>query len=303
VCTNYADHQRGLTVGGRHRAREWSLRDGLLVGAALVVGLVAAGLTQDAARSTVRPAAIGEVRATDVAELVPHSLTSSASSVDVVQALPGPPVEVQVDGKTVGQKVALGKVLGPLQLSAGMHQVRFIGASTTAASVTVAAGATHDVVLHAPATAGGSPMVSVYKTPTDPIAQGKARVLLAHTAEVGAADIWVDGAKVFSKISNGQFAQADVPAGTHQVAIRPAGSTGKPVLGPLPVDLAEGTVTLAYAVGNPTAQGMSVVAHVERLEADGSVTPLRIHTGSAGLAAGSVRRFGSLPTGARGGGR
>ena len=200
-------------MGGRHRAHEWSLRDGLLIAAALVVGLVAAGLTQDAARSTVAPAVSGLARSTDVSELMPPSLTSTASTVDVVQALPGPPVAVEVDGKTVGQKVALGKVLGTLKLSAGMHQVRFIGASTTAASVTVVAGATHDVVLHAPAAAGGDPMVSVYKTPTDPIARGKARVLLAHTAEVGAADIWVDGAKVFSKISNGR-AQADVPAGT-----------------------------------------------------------------------------------------
>ncbi len=290
-------------MGGRHRAREWSLRDGLFVAAALVVGVVAAGLTQDAARSSAFTAGIETARSTDVSELAPPALTSSASSIDLVQALPGPPVDVQVDGKTVGQKVVLGKVVGPLRLSAGSHQVRFVGATTTAASVTVTAGAVHDVVLHAPAAAGGDPVVSVYRTPTDPIAPGKARVLLAHTAEVGAADIWVDGAKVFSNIANGQFAQADVPAGTHHVAIRAAGSTGTPVLGPLPVDLAAGTVTLAYAVGDPTAEGMSVVAHVERLEADGSVTPLRIHTGSVGLVRGAVRGFGTLPGSPRGGGR
>ena len=291
-------------MAGRHRAHEWSWREGLLVAAALVVGVVAAGLTQDAARSaTVTTAGVGMVRSSDPVEVSPATLSSSPSAVDVVQALPGPPVEVQVDGRTIGQKVALGKVLGPLRLAAGTHQVRFVGASRTAASFTVKAGASRDVVLHAPAAAGDDPMVSVYSTPNTPIASGKARVLLAHTAEVGAADIWVDGAKVFSHISNGQFAQADVPAGTHRVAIRAAGSTGKPVLGPLPVDLAQGTVTLAYAVGDPTSQGMSVVAHVERLEADGSVTPLRIHTGSAGLATGPVGGFGSLPAGARGGGR
>ena len=75
------------------------------------------------------------------------------------------------------------------------------------------------------------------------------------------------------------------------------------MLGPLDVDLAAGTVTLAYAVGNPADKSMTVVAHVVRLEADGSVTPLRIHTGSAGLARGSVRGFGSLPGSPRGGGR
>ena len=199
--------------------------------------------------------------------------TSATSAVDLVQALPGATVRVEVDGRTVGRDVALGRVLGPLHLKAGGHEVRFIGASgtpTTAAMVTVAAGAAHDVVLHAPAAAGGDPLVSVYRTPTAPIAAGKARVLMAHTAQVGAADIWVDGQPVFTDIANGQFAQADVPAGSHRVAIRPAGSHGKPVLGPVDVNLAAGTVSLVYAVGNPAQGGMSVVAHVERLEADGT---------------------------------
>jgi hypothetical protein len=152
------------------------------------------------------------------------------------------------------------------------------------------------VVLHAPADAGGAAMVSVYRTPAAPIGAGKARVLLAHTAEVGAGDIWVDGKPTFKDITNGQFAQADVPAGTHTVAIRAAGQTGKPILGPLKVDLAEGTVTLAYAVGNPADKSMTVVAHVVRLAPDGSLTPQHIHTGSAGLA-GNIRvhGFGNLP--------
>ena len=281
-------------MGGRHRAREWSSRDLLVVAGALVVGVVAAGLTQDAARSTGLPRrrdGAGDRHGGALAGVADELGECGRRGAGTAR----PPVEVQVDGRTIGQKVALGKVLGPLRLSAGTHQVRFIGATTTAASVTVKAGAAHDVVLHAPAAAGGDPMVSVYQTPTDPIAQGKARVLLAHTAEVGAADIWVDGAKVFSKISNGQFAQADVPAGTAP-GRHPTGRQHRQAgARPDPVDLAAGTVTLAYAVGDPAAEGMSVVAHVERLAADGSVTPLRIHTGSAGLATGAVRGFGSLP--------
>ena len=166
-------------MGGRHRAHEWSSRDGLVVAAALVVGVVAAGLTQDAARSTGIPAA-QVVRATDVAEHTPQTLTSSTSVVDLVQALPGPPVEVQIDGKTVGQRVALGKVVGPLRLSAGMHQVRFVGAATTAASVTVKPGAVHDVVLHAPAAAGGTPWSASTGRPRDDRSGQGARAAGAH---------------------------------------------------------------------------------------------------------------------------
>ncbi len=289
-------------MGGRHRAREWTLRDWVLIAFALAVGLVAAGFTADAARSATPPAR-------SVAALAPASLApaqpvlgptaSATSAVDVVQALPGATVNVQVDGRTVGSKMALGKVVGPVALAVGSHEVRFVptdGAPATAATITVQSGSVHDVVLHAPAAPGGDPLVSVYRTPDAPIAAGKARVLLAHTAEVGAGDIWVDGTKAFSSITNGQYAQADVPAGRHTVAIRPAGQTGKPILGPIDVDLAAGTVTLAYAVGNPARGGMTVVAHAVRLAPDGSVTPLRIHTGSAGLAAKlRVRGFGSLP--------
>jgi hypothetical protein len=281
-------------VGGRHRAGEWSVRDWMILSLALAVGLVVAGFTVDSARSDAgAPAAA----AAPVIPVVP--LAGATSTVDVVQALPGSAVRVEIDGRTVARDAALGKVVGPLQLTPGSHQVRFVGSggsATAAATVTVKAGVAHDVVLHAPADAGGAAMVSVYRTPAAPIGAGKARVLLAHTAEVGAGDIWVDGKATFTDITNGQFAQADVPAGTHTVAIRPAGQKGKPILGPLKVDLAEGTVTLAYAVGNPADKPMTVVAHVVRLAPDGSVTPQQIHTGSAGLAADlPVRGFGALP--------
>jgi hypothetical protein len=280
-------------MGGRHRAGEWSIRDWMIVSLALAVGLVVAGFTVDSARSaTGGPAAA----LAPVIQVVP--LAGATSTVDVVQALPGKAVRVEIDGRNVARDVALGKVVGPLELTPGSHQVGFVGSdgNTTAATVTVKAGVAHDVVLHAPADAGGAPMVSVYRTPAAPIGAGKARVLLAHTAEVGAGDIWVDGKPTFTDITNGQFAQADVPAGTHTVAIRPAGQTGKPILGPLKVDLVQGTVTLAYAVGNPADKSMTVVAHVVRLAPDGSVTPQQIHTGTAGLAADvPVHGFGALP--------
>ncbi|MBV9831841.1 MAG: DUF4397 domain-containing protein [Marmoricola sp.] len=273
----------------------------MLIALALAVGLVAAGFTADAARSaTGAPSrSLPDVALHRSASRAVAPTAAAKSSVDLVQALPGATVSVQVDGRTVGSQLSLGKVVGPVALAVGAHEVRFEptgGAPATAATITVESGSVHDVVLHAPADPSGDPVVSVFRTPDAPIAAGKARVLLAHAAEVGAGDIWVDGQKAFTSITNGQYAQADVPAGPHSVAIRPAGQTGKPILGPLSVDLAAGTVTLAYAVGNPAQGGMSVVAHAVRLEPDGSVTPLRIHTGSAGLAAKlRVRGFGTLP--------
>jgi hypothetical protein len=151
--------------------------------------------------------------------------------------------------------------------------------------VAVAAGSSTDVVLHRPASISGEPVVNTYKTPTSPIGPGKARVLLAHTATVPPADVRVDGKIVFTNIANGEFADADVPAGTHEVALLPTGQTTQPILGPLDVTLEAQTVTMVYAVGTPTNGSMRVIAHVSRIASDGSVVPASVGTGSAGLVA------------------
>ena len=46
---------------------------------------------------------------------------------------------------------------------------------------------------------------------------------MAHTANVGAADVAFDGTVVFDNVVNGQYAEADVPSGTHEVQLFPAG--------------------------------------------------------------------------------
>ena len=72
------------------------------------------------------------------------------------------------------------------------------------------------MVLHLPAEVGGDPVVHSYDAPTGAIGPDKARVVLAHTATVAPADVEVDGETVFTNIANGEFAEADVPAGTHR---------------------------------------------------------------------------------------
>ena len=131
-------------------------------------------------------------------------------------------VTVSVDGKQVEDRVGVGSVIGPYNLSPGKHEVRFAGPSGTTVmrtSVRVRSGSSTDVVLHRPASPTGPETVNVYSTPRAPIGPGKARVLIAHTATVAPADVRVDGKKIFTNIANGEFATADVPAGTHRVAL------------------------------------------------------------------------------------
>ncbi len=209
---------------------------------------------------------------------------AAVGMVAVVQAVPDSTVRVSIDGKTVETGAAPGDVLGPFKLSPGEHQIDFTGADDVSAVTTlqVEASSHQDVVLHRPASVGGDAVVTSYPTPTEPIGPGKARVLVAHTAAVAPADVRVDGMVVFSNIANGEFATADVPAGHHVVELLPTGQRSGPLLGPLDVTLTSGTVTMVYAVGE--VDSMDLVVHTARLAADGSVFPITIDTGSAGLA-------------------
>lgn len=212
---------------------------------------------------------------------------AGGGQVTFVQAVPGTKVDVQVDGRTVKQQAGVGSVVGPITLAPGRHELSLAGAPggrTLTTSIDVTSGSGDDVVLHRPASPNGPLVVSSYTTPDSPIGPGKARLLLAHTATVAPADVRFDGKVVFRNIANGEYADADVPAGTHEVELLPTGTSGDPILGPLSVDLAPRTATMVYAVGNPRNGSMDVVAHTLGLAADGSVVPRSIDTGSAGLA-------------------
>jgi hypothetical protein len=209
---------------------------------------------------------------------------AAKGGVEFINAVPKMDISVAIDGKEVVGSLALGDLGDPYQLAPGSHEVTFSnGSEDYTATVDVSAGQSSDVVVHRPAEVGGTPVVSVYPTPSEPIDPGKARVLLAHTATVAPADVVVDGQTVFTNIANGEFAQADVAAGGHEVSLLPAGVTGKPILGPLDVTLEAGTITAVYAYGNPKDGSMNVIVRTTGGTSSGAEPPTEIDTGSAGL--------------------
>jgi len=216
-----------------------------------------------------------------------HAATSTDGQITVVQAVPGAVVDVTIDGKPVQRQVKVGSLIGPLSLSSGTHELLFSGGPggrPIKTSLGLKAGSSTDVVLHRPASVDGAPVVSTYRTPQSPIGPEKARILLAHTATVAPADVKFDGKVVFTNIANGEFADADVPAGAHEVALLPTGVTKDPLLGPLTLTLPPRTATMVYAVGSPENGSMDAIVHRVGVRADGSIAPRSIDTGSAGLA-------------------
>ncbi len=209
---------------------------------------------------------------------------ADTGGIAIINAVPKMDISVTVDGEEVVGSLALGDLQDAYPVAPGSHEVTFSnGSEDFTATVDVTAGESADVVVHRPADVGGTPVVSVYPTPSDPLDPGKARVLLAHTATTAPADVVVDGQTVFTNIANGEFAQADVAAGGHEVSLLPAGVTGTPILGPLDVTLEEGTITAVYAYGNPKDGSMNVIVRTTGGTPSGAEPPTGIDTGTAGL--------------------
>jgi hypothetical protein len=212
---------------------------------------------------------------------------AQSGAVYLVQGLPGKSVTATVDGGA-RRTLASEQVLPPMSLSAGTHKVTFSGTHPTwtmHTSVTVSGGSSMDVVVHRPASASGKPVVNVYHNQLSSAGADKGRVVVAHTAVVPPADVIVDGQVVFSNIANGEFASADVPAGTHVVKVVPTGQKSPVILGPLQLPVEPNVLTRVFAVGEPKNDSMDAIVQRLPLRTAGAKAPTSVPLGSAGLVA------------------
>ena len=224
-----------------------------------------------------------------------NAAASAVGTVTLVEAVPGRPVEMRVDGRGLRRVARIGDVIGPIRLTAGRHVVAFVGPGgvATQATVELKPGSSLDVVLHRPAAVGGGPVVSSFPAPRRPLGAGRGRIMVAATATLVPADVRIDHRVVSDNIANGESVTIDVVAGRHRVALVQTGTARPAVVGPLDVDVAAGTMTMIYAAGGPPG-ALSTIRHTVALGGGGEVAPGTLHTGSAGLARDlSVRVFGT----------
>ncbi len=184
----------------------------------------------------------------------PASAQSDTGAVTVVHGVPGLTVDVYVNDDLTLEDFEPGTITDPLELPAGDYDVAIRAAGedpgsdpAISGSATVEAATNASIVAHL--TADGEPTLSVFANDTSNVGAGDARLTVRHTAAAPAVDILADGSAIVSGLENPDEAVAEVPAGTYEAAVAPAGTTD-PVLGPTDLALEEGTNTIAYAIGS-----------------------------------------------------
>lgn len=212
---------------------------------------------------------------------------TSEGEVIVVHGVPDLVVDVYVNDELTLEDFTYGDVAGPLALPEGSYDLAVFAANADPAADSPALEGSTDLPAGAVATIaayleeGGTPALGVFVENNSPTDAGNARVTARHLADFGAVDVLADDSPVFEGVTNGQGNDADVPAASYNIKITAAGDPGT-VAFDADVALAEGTNTIAYAVGSVEAGNFQVLtASIDGL----AEAPSGVPTGTAGMAA------------------
>lgn len=214
---------------------------------------------------------------------------SSEGEVIVVHGVPELAVDIYVNGDLTFENSEFGDVFGPLALAEGSYDIEIYATGADPEADDPALAGSADLPAGAVATIaaylqeGGSPTLGVFVEDNSSTDAGNARVTARHLADFGAVDILANDGAVFEGVTNGQGGDVDVPADTYNIKITAAGDA-ETVAFDADVPLAEGTNTIAYAIGSVGGGSFQVVtALIDGLAA----SPEGVPTGDAGLATSS----------------
>ncbi|MDX1468703.1 MAG: DUF4397 domain-containing protein [Acidimicrobiia bacterium] len=212
---------------------------------------------------------------------------SHEGQVIVVHGVPGLAVDIYVNGDLTFENSEFGDVFGPLALPEGSYDIEIYATGADPSSTDPALAGSTDLPAGAVATIaaylqeGGAPTLGVFVENNAATDAGNARITARHLADFGAVDILANDAAVWEGVTNGVGADTDVPADTYNIKITAAGDPGT-VAFDADLDLAEGTNTIAYAIGSVGEGTFQVVAaSISGL----SSAPSGVPAGTAGLAA------------------
>lgn len=181
--------------------------------------------------------------------------TADTAVLSVLHGIPDTPVDVYVNGELTLDDFQPGDLAGPLDLPAGDYEVALTATDATddsapvlgPVSLTLEAGTNYTAVAHLDES--GAPTVTPYVNDISPTAAGEGRLTVRHDAAAPAVDVLAGGAPVIEGLANPDEASLDLAAGTIEASVAAAGTTD-PVIGPAPVEVQEGVLTIVYAWGS-----------------------------------------------------
>jgi hypothetical protein len=185
--------------------------------------------------------------------------------INVVHASPdAPAVDVYLDGEIALEGLAFGEFSGWVAVPAGDHQVQVTPAGAAADDAVIDADVTLDagMAYHVAATGTVAEIApAIYPVDLSAPADGNARVRVIHTSpDAPAVDIAVAGGDVL--VAGLAFPDAsdalEVPAGTYDLEVRPAGTTDV-ALDLSGVALEAGMVYDVFAIGLVEDGSLSVL--------------------------------------------
>jgi uncharacterized protein DUF4397 len=211
-------------------------------------------------------AVVAGTAATAVQASADTGQASGLASITLVHGIPNLPVDIYVNGGAPIEDVAFTAV-ATVPGRQGWNKVEIRPADAPARSAPVLARSLYlrenqskSVVAHL--SESGKPKISVFANDQSPLAGGQARVTVRHTAAAPAVDIVANNSlTLFAGLRNPRQGKADVPAGTYLVDVRAAG-TSTAVLDDAPVDLAAGSNTIVYAIGDLAGGTFTVATQV-----------------------------------------
>lgn len=212
--------------------------------------------------------------------------TADNATLYVFHGIPDTPVDVWVNGEVAVPDFQPGTFAGPLELPAGDYEV--VLTAPDAAITEVALGpvtlpleAGMNYTAAAFLDASGTGTAKLFTNDVAATNAGEGRLTVRHTAAAPEVDILAGGTPVLTNVANGDEGTLNLPVGTVEAAVAATGTT-EPVLGPAPVDVQDGVLTIAYAWGSLEAESLALATQNITV---GHTTPGGVNSGTAGYAA------------------